>query len=246
MRNLHPPLKSSAQALHKVLSSHCHAIKLNLILDTYAANNILSGYTKCKDLRAAHKLFVEMPQRDTVTWNTMIAGYVNSGSLESAWDVLKDMRRFGFAVDGYTFGSLLKGVACYYRLDLGQQVHSVIVKTGYAGNVYSGSALLDMYAKCSKVDDAFIVFQHMPEHNLVSWNALLAGFVQVDDRDAAVWVLDCIRREGLSPDDGTFAPLLTLLHDGEFYTLVMQIHGLVIKQGLESHNTVCNATITSY
>ncbi|GMY29146.1 putative pentatricopeptide repeat-containing protein At3g25970 [Fagus crenata] len=96
------------------------------------------------------------------------------------------MKRCGFDFDGYTFGSILKGVACAYRLDLGQQVHSMIVK------------------------------------------------------------IDCMEWEGVKVDDGTFAPLLTLLDDAEFYELTMQIHGKIVKHGLEFHNILCNALITSY
>nr|POE97929.1 putative pentatricopeptide repeat-containing protein [Quercus suber] len=157
------------------------------------------------------------------------------------------MKRRGFDdFDGYTFGSILKGIACAYRFDLGQQVHSMVVKMGYVGNVYSSSALLDMYAKCERVEDAYVVFQSIPERNSVTWNALIAGYVQVGDRETAFWLLDYMEWEGIKVDDGTFAPLLTLLDDADFYRLTMQIHCKIVKHGLVFHNTVCNALITSY
>jgi pentatricopeptide repeat protein len=246
MRPLHSLIESSAYASFKVLVNHCWAIKLGAVADIYAANNILCGYTKCRDLCVAHKLFEEMPHRDTVSWNTMIGGYINCGHFEIAWEFLRTMKRYGFYFDGYTFGSILKGVACAYRLDLGQQVHSMIVKMGYAGNVYSASALLDMYAKCGRVEDAYVVFQCIPEPNSVSWNALIAGYVQAGDRGTAFWLLDCMEREGVKPDDGTFAPLLTLLDDADSYKLTMQIHSKIIKDGRAFYNTMCNALITSY
>ncbi|KAF2298231.1 hypothetical protein GH714_020503 [Hevea brasiliensis] len=187
-----------------------------------------------------------MAHRDTVTWNTMISGYVNSGNLEAAWELHKGMKRSGFYTDAYAFGSILKGVACACRLDLGQQVHSLIVKMGYEENVYAGSALLDMYAKCERVEDAFLVFQRMPQRNSVSWNALIAGFVQEGDCDTAFWLFGCMEEEGVRLDDGTFSPLLTLLNEDKFCHLTMQLHCKIIKHGVEFDNTVCNATITSY
>jgi len=243
MRPLHSLIE---RAFFTVLETHCRAIKLGAVADVYTANNILCGYTKCRDLCVAHKLFEEMPHRDTVSWNTMIGGYINCGNFEIAWEILRTMKRYGFDFDGYTFGSILKGVACAHRLDLGQQVHSMIFKMGYSGNVYSGSALLDMYAKCERVEDAYVVFQCIPERNSVSWNALIAGYVQAGDRANAFWLLDCMEREGVKPDDGTFAPLLTLLDDAESYKLTMQIHSKIIKDGRAFDNTVCNALITSY
>jgi pentatricopeptide repeat protein len=105
----------------------------------------------------------------------MITAYVDSGNLGAAWDFLKSMKRRGFQADGYTFGSILKGVARASRYDLGQKGHSLIVKIGYERNVYAGSALLDMYAECDRVEDAYDVFRGMPTRNFVSWNALLDG-----------------------------------------------------------------------
>ncbi|CAB4296497.1 unnamed protein product [Prunus armeniaca] len=246
MRALHSLLGSTVNALCKVSITHCREIKLGLLADVYYGNNILNGYARCHDFFLAHKMFDDMPQRDTVSWNTMIAGHVNYGNFEAAWEILKEMKRCGFDFDGYTFGSILKGVACAYRCDLGEQVHSMVVKTGYADNVYSGSALLDMYAKCRRVEEAYVVFDSLPERNSVSWNALIAGFVQVGDRKTAFWLMNCMEQEGVKLDDGAIAPILTLLDDAEFYKSTMQIHCKILKHGLDCKSTVCNATITSY
>ncbi|XP_007011666.2 PREDICTED: putative pentatricopeptide repeat-containing protein At3g25970 [Theobroma cacao] len=245
-RPLNSLLESSAYAFYKVLTTHCCAIKLGTLADVYTANKILNAYARCKELHIARKLFAEVLHRDIVSWNTMIAGYVNCGNLETAFEIVKDMKRCGFDFDGYTFGSLLKGVASAYRLEVGQQLHSMIVKMGYEENVYAGSAILDMYAKCEKVGDAYMVFECLPEPNSVSWNALIAGFSQMGDRSTVFWLLDCMEKEGVKVDDGTYAPLLTLLDDIEFYKLTIQIHGKIIKRGLACDNTVCNAMITSY
>ncbi|KAM7267999.1 hypothetical protein ACFE04_010165 [Oxalis oulophora] len=226
--------------------THCRAIKFGSLADVYIANNILRDYTKCKNLDIACKLFDEMPKRDSVSWNTMISGFINLGNLDIGWDYLKSMKRFGFYADEYTFGSVLKGVASACRYVLGQQMHGMIVKMGYEGNVYVGSPLVDMYAKCGNGDDAYAVFCSMESRNWVTYNALTDWFVQIGDHRNAFWLLHCMDDQGLKPDEGTVAPLLTLLDDGKFYKVAMQMHGKVIKHGLALWNNVCNATITSY
>ncbi|XVE97304.1 hypothetical protein REPUB_Repub03eG0008200 [Reevesia pubescens] len=245
MRCLNSLIESSAYAFYKVLTTHCCGIKLGTLADVYTANKILNACTRCKELHVARKLFAGIPNRDTVSRNTMIAGFVNCGNLETACEMLKKMKRCGFDFDGYTFGSLLKGVASAYRLEVGQQLHSMVVKIGYEENLYAGSALLDMYAKCEKVEDAYMVFECLPDPNSISWNALIAGFSQVGDRSTAFWLLDC-KEDGVKVEDGTFALLLTLLDHIQFYKLTIQIHGKIIKRGLAFDNTVCNAMITAY
>ncbi|KAA8521468.1 hypothetical protein F0562_012141 [Nyssa sinensis] len=178
--------------------------------------------------------------------NSMIAGYLNCGNVKNAWELLQAMKGHGFALDGYTFGSILQGVACAGFVDLGQQAHSIIVEIGY-GKMFIQQVLFQRsMQKCDRVEDAHIVFQRMPGCNYVSWNALIAGYAQVGDRETSFCSLDCMEQEGVRPDDGTFAPLLTLVDGLEFYKLTMQIHAKVIKHGLSSDNKACNATITSY
>ncbi|XP_027359591.1 putative pentatricopeptide repeat-containing protein At3g25970 [Abrus precatorius] len=227
-------------------ATHCQAIKLGSITDLYTANNLITSYARCTKLPLAHKLFDEMPHRDTVSWNSIISAYANSGDLDTAWQLLSAMRRLALALDSHTFGSILKGAARSCELELGQQLHSVMLKMGLLENVFSGSALLDMYAKCGRVDDAFVVFRYMPERNYVSWNTLVSGYSRVGNRDMAFWVLKCMEVEGVEIDDGTMSPLLTLLDDPEFYGLTMQLHCKIVKHGLELFNTVCNAAITAY
>ncbi|GLT85203.1 hypothetical protein SLE2022_033990 [Rubroshorea leprosula] len=168
MRSLNSLVGNSTSTFFKVLTTHCRAIKLGTFVDVYTANNILNGYRRYKELGIAHKLFDEIPHRDIVSWNTLIAGHVNSGNLVIVWKILKVMKRCEFDVDGYTFGSILKGVAYAFRVDLGEQVHSIVVKIGYEENVYAESALSDMYAKCQRVEDAYMVFECISEPNSVS------------------------------------------------------------------------------
>ncbi|RDX88226.1 putative pentatricopeptide repeat-containing protein, partial [Mucuna pruriens] len=107
-------------------------------------------------------------------------------------------------------------------------------------------AVPQCHEKCGRVDDAYVVFWSMPERNYVSWNTLVAGYSRVGDCDKAFWVLSCMELEGVEIDDGTVSPLLTLLDGVEFYGLARQLHGKIVKHGLELFNTVCNATITAY
>ncbi|XP_004229762.1 putative pentatricopeptide repeat-containing protein At3g25970 [Solanum lycopersicum] len=246
MKLLHSLAERSATSLSKVRAAHCRDIKLARISDTYIATTILNGYTKCRAIGTALNMFDEIPHRDTAAWNIMISGYVNSGRFQSAWVFLNLMKENGFCLNDYTFGSILKGIASNGLLSLGQQVHCDVVKMGYVGNVYAASALLDMYAKCGKVDDANEVFQTMPERNYVSWNAIIAGYAGKGDIEYGFWLLRGMEQEGVQLDDGTFSPLLTLLNENKFYKLTMQVHGKVEKLGLRCEVKVFNALITAY
>lgn len=226
--------------------AHGHAIKAGSFTDTYTANTILTQYSKCGQLVSARKLFDEIPHRDTVSWNAMLAGYVNHGHHERAWVLLKCMKTGGFGFDEYTFGSSLKSAACANCVGFGRQIHLFVIKTGFEGNVFAGSALLDMYAKCKRIDDAYLIFELMPRRNLVSWNAMITGYAQVGDCSGAFCHLNRMEVEGVWPDEATFASLLTLLGEPKYYRLTLQIHAKILKHGEASDTIAYNATITAY
>lgn len=246
MRSLHLLTESTLPTLSDVAAAHCQAIKLSLTTDASTSNKLISRYAKCKDLKASLKVFDDMPHRDTASWNSIITGYVNTGNFFNAWEASKSMKRLGFLFDAYTFGSMLKGIANGGRLVYGQQLHSDIVKMGFADNVYAASALLAMYAKCYRVEDANMVFKYMHERSSVSWNTLIAGYAEMGNLHRCVELFQCMDVESIRVDDATFAPILPLLCDVELYDLTRQFHGNITKRGLELENTVLNATITAY
>ena len=133
MRLLHPAIKTSISSPFAAAIAHCGALKSGTIGDVYVANNLITQYSRCGELGVAHNLFDEMSHKDTVSWNSMIAGYVNCGSFWTAWELLGDTRKCGFVVDGFTFGSILKGVARSGEISFGRQVHSMVVKAGFQG-----------------------------------------------------------------------------------------------------------------
>ncbi|EPS62386.1 hypothetical protein M569_12404 [Genlisea aurea] len=247
MRPLHLFIETSRPSLPTVSSAHCRALKSSLIADTYTSNNFIHRYLKCSHFSDALKVFDEMPRRDSASWNTVISGYVNADDPSNAWGVVKSMKRLGFPLDAYTFGSVLKGIASGGSVVCGQQLHSDIVKLGFTDNVYSASALVDMYAKFFMVEEADRVFGNMKHRNSVSWNALIGAYVGFGDLRSCIELFVSMEREGVRGDGGTFAPLLTLLVEvDDDYQLMRQFHGKITKNGLEYENTVLNATIVAY
>ncbi|CAN8253697.1 unnamed protein product [Cochlearia groenlandica] len=237
-------LETSFYTFKNLSFTHCYAIKHGYITDTYVSNRIIASYIKSGFLGLAHKLFDEMPHRDTVSWNTMISGYTSSEKSYKSWVLFTFMRRCGCHVDGYSYSMLLKGIGSLKRFDLGQQVHTLVIKGGFKCNVYVGSALVDMYAKCGCVEDGFVAFQEISVPNSVSWNALIDGFVQVRDIETVFLLFGSM--DTTKMDDGTFAPVITLLADPMFYELLKQVHSKVLRLGLEQEITICNSMIGSY
>ncbi|CAM6018609.1 unnamed protein product [Sphagnum balticum] len=67
---------------------------------------------------------------------------------------------------------------CYFSvlaLEDGRCVHQEVIQSGLELDVFVGSSLVDMYAKCGSMDDAWRVFNKMPFGIVVTWSTILGG-----------------------------------------------------------------------
>ncbi|KAL6142826.1 hypothetical protein ACLB2K_061102 [Fragaria x ananassa] len=148
----------------------------NIIVQT----TLLHFYASNKDLGSARKMFDEMSERNSVTWNAMITGY--SSQRESARDALLLFRDMldgdsGVKPNDTTMVCVLSAAAELGVLETGACVHGYVEKTMPASDrdVFMGTGLVDMYSKCGSVDCALTVFKRMKQRNVLTWTAMATG-----------------------------------------------------------------------
>jgi pentatricopeptide repeat protein len=74
-----------------------------------------------------------------------------------------------------TFVAVLNACARMVALEEGRHAHEQIIQSGLELDVFVRKSLVDMYAKCGSMEDAWIVFNKMPSLNVVTWTAILGG-----------------------------------------------------------------------
>ncbi|XP_024543640.1 pentatricopeptide repeat-containing protein At2g33680-like isoform X2 [Selaginella moellendorffii] len=85
-------------------------------------------------------------------------------------------------------------------LDKGKVCHADATKTGEASNFFVASSLLNMYAKCGSMEDARKVFDSIPRHNVVTWNTLILGYVEIGEEQVALDAFHRMQAQGCVPD----------------------------------------------
>ncbi|CAM6078988.1 unnamed protein product [Sphagnum tenellum] len=95
-----------------------------------------------------------------------------------------------------------------HSLEEGRWIHDLIIHRGYDSDVFLGNSLIDMYAKCGSIEDAERVFTSMVTHNVVSWNAIILGYVKCGQGQKALELSHQMQFEGLQPDHLTYVGLL--------------------------------------
>ncbi|KAI8011176.1 Pentatricopeptide repeat-containing protein [Camellia lanceoleosa] len=154
-------------------------------------------------------IFESMSERDVVSWNAMIGGYAVQGFADDALRLIRSMLRAGMIPDSFTLGSIMKAlVGGSTSLDLGRQIHALVLKCQSKHDVAIGNTLIDMYSKSGEIEDVKQVFNEMEQKNVISWTSLIAGYGKNGYRHKAIAMYKKMESEGLKPNDVTFLTLL--------------------------------------
>jgi pentatricopeptide repeat protein len=166
---------ASVVALEDARCVHQQIIGCGWDSDVFVANSSVDMYTKCESIEDACRVFNKMLSRDVVTWNAIILGHVKCGQGQKALELFRQMQQEGVQPNSVTFVGVLNACASVVALEEGRCVHRQIIESGLELDVFLGSSLVDMYAKCGSMKDAWSVFNKMPSQNVVTWTAILGG-----------------------------------------------------------------------
>ncbi|CAA0810681.1 Pentatricopeptide repeat-containing protein [Striga hermonthica] len=219
-------------------------------LSLYSAAT-LESETHCEgfslpDSREAHNLFDKIPQRDTSYYNHLLFGYSRDGHNKEVLNLYTCINRTGVLVDGCTFSCVLKASASLHSDAFGKQLHCQCLKNGLFDDVSVGTSLVDMYVKNENLCAGKKVFDEIKDKNVVTWTSLLAGYAQKRMIREVAELFSSMRFEGVEPNPITFAAILGALANERAIRVGIQLHSLVIKNGLDSARVVGNSLVTLY
>ncbi|ONI21894.1 hypothetical protein PRUPE_2G097100 [Prunus persica] len=182
--------------------------------DVFIGNALVDMYLKCGDADFAYKVFNEMPVRNVVSWNSMISGLAHQGKFKEALDVFREMQRIGLEPDDVTLVGVLNSCANLGVLELGEWVHAYVDRNRIEADGFIGNALVDMYAKCGSIDQAFRVFQGMKHRDVYSYTAMIVGLAMHGEVEMALDIFAEMPRMGIEPDEVTFIGVLAACSHG--------------------------------
>jgi pentatricopeptide repeat protein len=172
-------------------------------------NAMIAGFVQNRRIVEALELFGKIPERDVVSWNVMIGGFVHSGQFDEALRLFQQMQVTDVKPNLDTLSSVLPACANLVALEQGKEIHRDVIKNNFQSDVFVGSALVDMYAKCGAIEDARKVFDKMCKPDVVSWNAMIVGYAVHGCGREALKLFEQMRLSGTNPDKVTFIGVLS-------------------------------------
>lgn len=176
--------------------------------NTAASNTMIHGYAEIGDVNSAEALFYAMLERDVISWTTMITCYCKREMYLQALELFEAMKSTGTTPDNTTMATVISACAHLGALDKGKEMHMYIMEAEFDVDVYIGSALIDMYAKCGAMERALVVFFKLQEKNLFCWSSVIDGLAYNGYAEEALAMFDKMDKEKIEPTHVIFLSVL--------------------------------------
>ncbi|XVF45534.1 hypothetical protein PTKIN_Ptkin02bG0213900 [Pterospermum kingtungense] len=158
---------------------HALIMKTRFFSNVYMGSALVDMYGKCGNVNCGQRAFNDMSERNRVSWNSLITCYEQNGPASAALDVFLRMLECGIEPDELTLASVVSACASLSAIKEGRQIHARVVKCNKLRNdLVLCNALVDMYAKCSRINEARCVFDRMPVRNVVSETSMVSGYAK--------------------------------------------------------------------
>ncbi|GMH05401.1 hypothetical protein Nepgr_007241 [Nepenthes gracilis] len=220
-------------AIFECKQLHALSVKAAMDSNVYVGTALLDVYAKCNFINDASRVFNSVEEKSVVTWSSMVAGYVRNELYEEALMLNHRAQVIGLEQNQFTISSVISACAGLAALIEGKQTHAVLCKVGFGTDIFVSSSLIDMYAKCGSIGEAYAVFSSQEEKNVVLWNAMLSGFSRHGQFTETMILFEKMQQTGLSPNEVTYISVLSvcghmgLVKEGrKYFDIMVRDHNL--------------------
>ncbi|KAI3506254.1 hypothetical protein L1887_28610 [Cichorium endivia] len=214
-------------------SIHGYAVKSLMIEYTSVSNSLIEMHANNGELMIAWKLFCET-DKDNITWNTMISGYINSGNYDEAFSLFNKMVLEEIKPTTVTLVTMLSACAQTGSFEKGEEIRSnYINQEMISSNLTLATSLVDMYAKCGQLEKSEKIFNQMREKDIISWNVMISGYAMHGDATSAIETFKKMEVSDVEPNEVTFLAVLSGCNHAGFVNEGKYLFGRIKDYGLK-------------
>ncbi|KAG8381577.1 hypothetical protein BUALT_Bualt06G0136000 [Buddleja alternifolia] len=188
-------------------------------------------------------MFDKIPKTNIFLWNILIRGYAWIGPYEAAISLYNQLLDHGLVPDNFTLPFVLKACSNLSAINVGRGIHDQVRRTGWEMDVFVGAALIDMYAKCSCVNDSRRVFDKIVNKDVVLWNSMLSAYSQNGHPEECLKLCTEMALRDFRPTEATLVTAISASTDSAAIIQGHGIHGYSWRLGFEFNDKVKTALV---
>ncbi|KAG9443737.1 hypothetical protein H6P81_015077 [Aristolochia fimbriata] len=125
-------------------------------------------------------------------------------------------------------------------------IHGRLLKHGLLGDTFISNHLLNAYLKFHRIENARLVFDEIPQPNVVSFTSLMAGFVGHQRAREALVLFGRMPVDEIMPNEFTFATAVNACSVLAHVEAGRQVHALVQTFGLGRNLVITSSLVDMY
>lgn len=214
----------------------------NLIVDSA----LVHLYAKCDELESSLCMFDQMIDRDVVSWTTVISACAQHGQERQALLMFLEMLHDGLLPNEYTICSILNVCGEMKALRFGRQLHGAILKKMVKYDVFVGTSLVDMYAKCGEIIESRKVFARMRNRNTVTWTSLIVGYARKGLGEEAIALFREMKRKNIFANNMTIVSILLACGSVRNFHMGREIHAQMVRKFIQENIHIGSTLVWLY
>ncbi|KAL2896961.1 hypothetical protein RDABS01_038745 [Bienertia sinuspersici] len=171
------PAAADLTTLVEGMALHACVVRMGFQSNAHISNSLIDMYSKCGHFDCSEKLFDEMKDKDTVTWNTMMAGYAVHGHATRAIELFSQMQSENVMLDSVTFLSVLSACRHGGLVEEAKGIfNSMHDKFHHEPKLEHYACMVDLLGRGGLFNEIMSLVNKMPlEPDAALWGALLGA-----------------------------------------------------------------------
>lgn len=198
------------------------------------------------DLQRARYLLDKVPEPDLRTWTIVISAHIQHGFHKKAIEIYATLLGRNIKPDKLLLLSASKACAAPGDVVKAREIHDDAIRFGFNRDLLLGNALIAMYGKCKYVDGAKRAFDDIVVKDVVSWTSMASCYVNCGMFRQGVMAFREMGSDGIRPNSLTVSSILPAFADLKELKLGREIHGFVLRNGMEGNLYVSSALVNMY
>ncbi|XP_033512670.1 pentatricopeptide repeat-containing protein At1g26900, mitochondrial [Nicotiana tomentosiformis] len=232
--------KWTGEAIHSVVLRSGFDLPLDL------RNTLLNFYCVSGRIRCAHQLFDEFSDRDLVSWNTLMGGYLCVHNYPAVLELFIELHRDGVSASATTMLCVLSAIGELKIALVGESMHGFCIKNGFCYSVKVLTALISLYGKMGCISSGRSLFDEAYPKDVVLWNCLIDGYAKNGLLEEALSLLRQMKVQRLKPNSSTLAGLLSASASSGAFNMGHYIQNFTEDQQLAMDPVLGTALIDMY
>ncbi|KAL1218474.1 putative pentatricopeptide repeat-containing protein [Cardamine amara subsp. amara] len=210
---------------------HGHVIRTD-VLDEFVQNSMIDMYSKGGFVDSACTVFDQIKHKSVVTWNSMLCGFSQNGNSLEAINLFDYMYHSFLQMNEVTFLAVIQACSNIGSLEKGKWIHHKLIVCGL-NDLFTDTALIDMYAKCGDLNSAETIFRGMSSRSIVSWSSMINAYGMHGRIGSALSTFNQMVESGTKPNEVVFMNVLSAcghsgsVEEGKYYFNLIKSFGIL-------------------